>query len=208
MHKYIVLAAILALGTNAAQADISFNELQRNTECRNFMTGEAVNEESIGIGSWSSDIDLANIGIAHALQISDIQVDGSTLTASGHCEASLAMEQEDGVDYLHSWTSMRLSVYVSEESTFEFSCTMTENVTLGFWTEPVHSHVVEPGQYHFSGTLSAGERLDALLDVSQDFMPDGIGENLAAADFDLTIVPTGTVPTEETSWSAVKSLFR
>jgi hypothetical protein len=203
-----VTLIVLALSCTAATAQISVVEIQRNTECMDMDSGTAVNEQLIGTGPWTSNISLQDVGIAHSVQETDVQLDGSALTSSGILRTSVEMEEETEADHLYSWSRVSIAVAVEEESEYAFTLSMSEGVLVFLGVSGEEGTVIDDaGDYFFEGTLAASDQIAIYVEATVDEVLDGVGSFQALVDYDFSITPT-TVATRAVGWSALKSMYR
>ncbi len=205
--SFFALLLLCTLG-NMATAQMTVNFAQRRTECLDYVNGAYQTESTLDLGSWYSEVGVSYLGSATAFQNTTIQLDDSSLHVFGAMTASLVLEGPGLSDSMEAVSSLVFHFTPDVASTFSLQGSLNEGASVHFRTGGNFFDLDTPGPYDISGVLIPGQyySLEAHAWLAMDL--SGASGGIEDVTLDFQVVPDGTVPGEQTSWGAIKSLFR
>ncbi len=215
MRKAIALCtALLILSIcGVAIAQVTIAEFTRNTLCEILNDPYTYEGQSgPGVGPWSNETFIENIGTAQAIQISDLQfeLDDSVAILTADLSAVVVRVEPAGVEALHAASSLNIQLTVSEASTVKLQGALGEGA--GYFFGKVLGgffHEWEGvGTADHTETLAAGETCFLNLWAGAWTPEEGVASSESDAGITLTIGPVGVIANDLSSWGQVKGLYR
>jgi len=203
----MILFALLVCMPAFAQVEIDF--VLRTTECVDPDPGLVEREESLLAGPWSSNVEVTDVGIAQASQVSDVLVDGSRLLVAADLDGLLSLEDPQGSDLLQTLSEIQIRFTVTEPSVFALHVVLADGSFFHFGDDAGGLVVQEqPGTFDLEGAMAPGVVYFLVVSAGGTRSMAGVSLTEFGAEALLEVAPEGTIPADAATLDQVKCLYR